>query len=213
MLMKSRIATIASAAAIAVWALATPAPFAGATESPDERIGSEEAASEAPSDEAAEVPSGQAAEPSASGAAKAPAAPAPAAQSAGPEGEEFGEVVRASFATAVEGREPVDQVTTLGSDHDHVFFFTELQGFEGRTLEHVWERDGAEMARVSFYVGGPRWRFYSSKKLDPEWTGEWSVTVVDESGRELHQEGFSYVRAEESLPASMDEEAPPASME
>jgi hypothetical protein len=77
----------------------------------------------------------------------------------------------------------------------------------------VWERDGAEVARVPFYVGGARWRVYSSKQLDPEWTGEWSVTVVDESGRELHQEGFSYVPAGESLPGAMDEEAPPASME
>ena len=75
------------------------------------------------------------------------------------------------------------------------------------------------MARVPFVVYGPRWRVYSTKTLEPSWTGEWTVRVEDESGRVLHTESFSYVpvaakagtgEATPSLkePAAVTEEVP-----
>lgn len=186
--MRGCFATIGiTAIALAAWALP-----AGATESADERMAISEEMQGAPEEAPAKPAPAQAA------GMESPAKPAAA------ESGEFGEVVRASFATAMEEREPVDQVTTLSSDHDQVYFFTELRGLEGHTLEHVWEHDGQEVARVPFYVGGPRWRVYSSKQLQPGWTGEWTVTVVDEEGHELHQEGFSFVPTEEALPASTE---------
>jgi hypothetical protein len=108
-----------------------------------------------------------------------------------------GTVARATFTTAIEEHEPVDEIESLGNDQQTVVFFTELRGFEGRTLEHVWERQGEEMARVPFLVGGPRWRVYSRKTLDPGQTGQWTVTVVDESGEELMSETLDYVVAAE----------------
>jgi hypothetical protein len=69
------------------------------------------------------------------------------------------------------------------------------------------------MARVPFVVNGPRWRVHSTKKLEPSWTGEWTVRVEDESGRVLHTESFSYIPAAadagagETIPSS---EEPPA---
>jgi hypothetical protein len=108
-----------------------------------------------------------------------------------------GTVARATFTTAIEEREPVDEIESLGNDRQSVVFFTDLRGFEGRTLEHVWARQGEEMARVPFLVGGPRWRVYSRKTLDPGQTGQWTVTVVDESGAELMSETLDYVVATE----------------
>jgi hypothetical protein len=46
---------------------------------------------------------------------------------------------------------------------------------------------------VPFVVSGPRWRVYSTKELEPGWTGKWTVRVEDESGRVLHTQSFSYV--------------------
>ena len=133
-----------------------------------------------------------------------------------------GHVARAGFTTQVIDREPQDSVTSLSNLATEILFFTELSGLEGHTLTHVWERGGTEMARVPFAVGGERWRVFSSKSLDPSWLGEWKVSVVDEEGRVLHSESFSYV-ATPIQPASgeaptpsedlSDEPAVPAAIE
>ncbi len=123
-----------------------------------------------------------------------------------------GRVARAGFTSEIIDREPQDSITTLSNEHLGIAFFTELRDLDGYTVSHVWEREGAEMARVAFVVNGPRWRVYSTKKLEPSWTGEWTVRVEDESGRVLHTESFSYVpaaaeaHAEETIPSA--EEAP-----
>lgn len=129
-----------------------------------------------------------------------------------------GRVARAGFTTQVVDHEPQDSVTSLPSDASQILFYTEFSGLEGHTLTHVWECEGTEMARVPFVVGGSRWRVHSSKNLDPSWLGEWKVSVVDEEGRVLHSETFSYIAAaaqpaaEEAAAAepTAEEAAPPA---
>ena len=118
-----------------------------------------------------------------------------------------GRVARAGFTTQVVDREPQDSVTSLPNDASQVLFYTEFSGLEGHTLTHVWERDGVEMARVPFVVSGSRWRVHSAKNLEPSWLGEWKVSVVDEEGRVLHSESFSYVAAE-APPAAEEAVAP-----
>lgn len=107
----------------------------------------------------------------------------------------IGHVSRASFTTSVVDREPIDSVTTLGNDHAQVYYFTEFHGMSGQSVEHRWELNGRPMAEVTFEVGGPRWRVYSVKSLEPTWLGEWTVTVVDEWGRTLKSDSFTFERA------------------
>jgi hypothetical protein len=107
----------------------------------------------------------------------------------------MGRVARASFTTAVVAREPQDTITSLSNENMQIIFFSELHGAQDQTVFHVWERDGTEMARVSFDVGGSRWRVYSTKNLEPSWLGEWTVRVEDADGRELDRGSFSYVSA------------------
>ena len=119
-----------------------------------------------------------------------------------------GRVTRASFTSGIIDREPQDSITSLSNEHFGIVFFTELSDLDGQTISHVWGREGAEMARVPFVVNGPRWRVYSTKKLEPSWTGEWTVRVEDESGQVLHTESFSYIPvaaeagAGEAIPSS-----------
>lgn len=103
-----------------------------------------------------------------------------------------GEVARAQFTTGIEDREPVDDIDRLDSSHDQVFFFTELRGMQGRTVTHRWMHDGEVQATVDFDVGGSRWRVWSSKDLLPDWSGGWSVVVVDEEGEQLDIRTFIY---------------------
>lgn len=104
-------------------------------------------------------------------------------------------VARGTFTTAIEQREPVDQIDSLGNDHDRVFYFTEFVGVGGRQLTHRWEYEGKVMAEVPISIDGPRWRAYSSKNLAGGWLGEWKVSVVDETGNVVHTDSFVYEAA------------------
>jgi len=137
-----------------------------------------------------------------------------AGESTGAE-EPAGSVPRGVFTTAVVEREPTDRVDTLANDATQIYYFTELRDLDGRAVTHRWEQGGEVRAEVEFLVGGDRWRVYSSKKLDPAWLGEWTVSVVDEAGNVLRQDRFVYVAAEESAetgaePAEAAEPAEPA---
>lgn len=106
-----------------------------------------------------------------------------------------GYVGRAAFTTAVEGREPRDSVSVLPNDHAKVYYFTELRNMTGQTVTHRWTFKGKVMARIRFEVGGDRWRVFSSKKLEPQWLGQWTASVVDASGRILASDHFAYAQA------------------
>jgi hypothetical protein len=104
-------------------------------------------------------------------------------------------VVRAVFTTTVTDREPADQITSLTNDIQQVYFYTELKNLEGQTITHKWEHAGDVKAEVSFDVKALRWRVWSSKTLDPSWTGEWTVSVIDGSGATLAQAKLNYEKA------------------
>jgi len=106
-------------------------------------------------------------------------------------------VSRSAFTTAIQDREPVDQVQKLQADKDKIYFFTEIRGMSGHTVSHKWMFNGQEMATVSFNIGADRWRTWSSKTLSPSWLGKWTVDVVDEGGNVLAQESFDYVPVED----------------
>ncbi len=106
-----------------------------------------------------------------------------------------GEVARAQFTSAIEAREPVDEVTVLGNNVNKVYFFSELRNLQGETITHRWIYAGKVMAEISFNVGGPRWRVNSSKTLLPGWTGKWTVAVVDSTGALLSEDSFQYIEA------------------
>ncbi len=90
-------------------------------------------------------------------------------------------VARAVFASAVLDREPVDELQSIDASTDRVLFFPELLNMEGKTVSHRWVHGGEVLAEISFQVGGPRWRVYSSKQMTPEWAGtDWVVSVVDD---------------------------------
>ena len=58
------------------------------------------------------------------------------------------------------------------------------------TVTHVWYYEGKTMARVELTVGGASWRTWSSKRILPEWTGNWEVKLLDADGMVLATSGF-----------------------
>jgi len=117
-----------------------------------------------------------------------------------------GSAARALFAQSIVDREPVDQTVELSNDTGKVYFFTELRGLNGKSVTHRWEYAGEPHAAITFNIGSDRWRTWSSKNLEPSWTGVWTVSVVDEDGNVLAEENLNYVAAENT--AEMVGDAP-----
>ena len=68
-------------------------------------------------------------------------------------------------------------------DGETVVAWTEVVGMQAGFLQHVWYRDGIEVARHDLPVGaGRRWRSWSRHHVQP---GVWTVRVLDAQGREL----------------------------
>jgi hypothetical protein len=103
------------------------------------------------------------------------------------------EVTQAVVAADVEEREPVGVTERFAADVERVYFYTVLEGdFPESRFEHVWLFEGEERARVSLTAQGPRWRTWSSKAMLPQWTGEWTVRIVDADGQELASVSFQF---------------------
>ena len=115
-----------------------------------------------------------------------------------------GRIERAQFTTAIVNREPVDRVLVVSPPVEELFFFTDLRHMEGDTATHSWRYRGELVSRVSFEVGGPRWRVFSKMRLEPYQLGEWSVTVTDGSGWPLYTELFRYEPAQAGANASVE---------
>ena len=104
-----------------------------------------------------------------------------------------GEVSRAMFTIGVDNREPVIKVDTIdSSSFNSISFFTELTNFEGQTVSHQWYYDAELMYEKAFEVKGPRWRVWTSKTFIPEWTGTWTVDIVDSEGGVIDSRSFEY---------------------
>ena len=104
-------------------------------------------------------------------------------------------VARAVFTTGIVKREPVDDITTLTTDANHVYYFADVRNMAGQTVIQRWEYRGHIVSQVSFPVGGARWRVYSLKTLKPSQTGEWEASVLTRAGVTLAVNTFDYVRA------------------
>lgn len=112
---------------------------------------------------------------------------------AAPSGKDHGgKVSRAQFATKMDQREPVDDVVFIDDSAKEVFFFSEILYMTGHKVVHRWEYEGKEVSRVSFDIGGPRWRVFSRKKLSEQQKGKWTVLVTDEKGWPLTAKVFVY---------------------
>ena len=113
-----------------------------------------------------------------------------------------GKVKRAMFTTQVVDREPVDQVLILEDKVNLIYFFTDLRNLQGHEIIHRWEHDGKLVSQKSFEVKGPRWRVFSSLRLDSSMLGRWTVVVTTKDGCPLKASVFRYVASGPKGPGS-----------
>lgn len=115
-----------------------------------------------------------------------------------------GTVARSAFTSSIADREPVDTLQQMTAMEQKVYFFTELRDMEGQTATHRWELNGEVMAEVAFEVKGSRWRVWSSKNLQPQWIGEWKVSVLNGANEVISETSLNVMpEAEgETVPAT-----------
>lgn len=98
-------------------------------------------------------------------------------------------VVRGVLATAIENRLPVEATAPIAANVGQLFYFTEVEGGPA-TIQHVWIWKGQTMATVSLEVKSPRYRTWSSKRIQPEWTGQWRIEARNSDGTVLSSHDF-----------------------
>lgn len=106
-----------------------------------------------------------------------------------------GEAKRAIVTTAIESREPTDNLndSNVTTDVTKVYFFTEIMYQANTSVTHRWFLDGKLEAEVVLKIGSNRWRTYSSKNLVPSYhKGNWQVEAVSEKGAVLGSTTFVY---------------------
>ena len=81
---------------------------------------------------------------------------------------------------------------TLSTDNTEVKYFTELTELQGETITHQWVYNDVVMFEKSFEVGGPRWRVWTSKSLQPGWSGVWTVNTLDSERNKILSQTFEY---------------------
>lgn len=105
--------------------------------------------------------------------------------------QETGVSVEIAIGRDVVDRQPVDTASVFPADVGKLWCWTRVSGAEGTTIEHVWLRGAEEMAAVPLNIGGSTWRTYTSKNIEPSWTGEWRVEVRDANGNVLAAKTFT----------------------
>jgi len=105
----------------------------------------------------------------------------------------------ATLASDVDAqRQPRDvlgyEVFMNGEDIIKVVLHTELQNLQGVTLYHEWHRGDKRYARVKIPVNAEQQGSYSSKFINKQMTGEWSVQVRDEQGALYAMANFRVIR-------------------
>jgi hypothetical protein len=96
-----------------------------------------------------------------------------------------------TFCTTIQDRAPAGIDTAFASTVENVYCFTKISGAgEDASVTHIWYYGDREMARVELAVGGSPWRTWSSKKILPEWQGDWRVDIVSAADSVLRSGSF-----------------------
>ena len=103
-----------------------------------------------------------------------------------------GSVANATFTSDIVDGAPVDFRQEFFNTTPVVYYYSELLDLAGQTVVHRWSLEGKVMQEVRIRVTRARQPAWSRNKMQPEWTGNWTVEVVNEKGELLDTANFAY---------------------
>jgi hypothetical protein len=106
---------------------------------------------------------------------------------------EHSSIIRTQFTTAIQDREPVDNLTELNNGTaERIYCFTELTNLTGQVVTHSWEYRGEVVSEARFHVDRPHSRVWSSRLLTPDQPGSWTVVIMSATGKVLAERTLDY---------------------
>lgn len=104
------------------------------------------------------------------------------------------DVTRFIISSSVIEHEPIGNINDIIFDNNiaTVYAFSEVNNLKDSTLYYLWNVDGKDVAKVKVSVGGNRWRSHSSKFIQANMQGEWTVELQNEKGEILATNRFYY---------------------
>jgi len=97
-----------------------------------------------------------------------------------------------AISTGVYDRVPTGISTYFDSSVGKLYAFTRIVGAEGDTrVYHKWYHGDVLVADVPLTVRSGDWRTWSTKNVQPDWTGDWRLVVVSEDGSVLSSIKFA----------------------
>ena len=103
-----------------------------------------------------------------------------------------GSVDNATFTSGISDGAPIDYRQGFLSSTPVVYFYSDLLDLKGQTVRHRWSMEGKVMQEVPIEVTLPRQAAWSKSAMQPDWTGNWTVEVVDKDGKVLNRSNFAY---------------------
>lgn len=98
----------------------------------------------------------------------------------------------AQLCTGIDARMPTGMADKFPPEVGKVFLWCRILGATDTTMvKHIWYYNSQEMAAVDLPVKSSSYRTWSSKTILPEWTGNWSVKIVDADGATLKEMTFT----------------------
>ena len=97
-----------------------------------------------------------------------------------------------AIGTGVQERVPMGISSYFDSSVGKLYAFTRVVGAEGDTrVYHKWYHGNDLVADVPLMVRSGDWRTWSTKNVQPHWTGDWRLVVVSEDGSILETIKFA----------------------
>ena len=91
-----------------------------------------------------------------------------------------------AVGTGVSGRVPTGISTYFDSSVGRLYAFTRITGAEEEIrVYHQWYYGDVLVADVPLSVRSGDWRTWSTKNVQPDWTGDWRLVVVSDDGTVL----------------------------
>ena len=93
------------------------------------------------------------------------------------------QVTDVAIGTGVHSRVPTGISSYFDSSVGKLYAFTRITGAEGDTrVYHKWYHGDVLVADVPLTIRSGDWRTWSTKNVQPDWTGDWRLVVVSEDG-------------------------------
>jgi len=103
-----------------------------------------------------------------------------------------GTVENATFTSAISGGAPTDFRQAFDNTTPVVYYYAEILGLGGQTVTHRWTLEGKIMQAVPIAVKRARQAVWSKSAMRPEWTGDWTVEIVNARGEVIETDNFAF---------------------